>query len=281
MGRGTRTTRWVLPLATGVAAALVLAAAGAVALPGAYGSERTPTVDATAGAVGVSVPAVPASKAEVEPATAPKVDLEKVAEAHDSFPDVTKDQRAAADAKQAQRVASKQAQLEAEAAKRDEQDAAAEKERLAAEKRAAEKETEKPKEDAPAKDEPVKDDRKDEDAPTAPAWWPGHRWAHAVDCTVDGQTAVGTWDLWLKYGGDWRFVSASPSPTQVSGTDGDKVKLVYADHTASFHKQHEDETKFRGGPVSVTVANAADASQTKTFDVDLWVVARDDGTCPA
>lgn len=308
MGQATRTTRRLLPLAVGVVAALVIAAVGAVALPGTSGRERTPTIDVTADAVGVSVSSVPVTEVEPAAAVATEVDLEKIAMAHDSFPKVAKDERAAADARQAQRVAKKQAELEAEAAKQADEERAAEKERLAAEKRAAEEEAkqraEKVKQDEAAKDDGGHEDKddgghkdeddgahggkddgghEDEEAPSEPSWWPEHRWAHAVDCTVDvdGQTAVGSWDLWLKYGGDWRFVSASPSPSEVTGTDGDKVKLVYTDLTANFTKQHEDKTKFRGGPVSVIVANAADPSETKTFDVDLWVAARDDGTCPA
>lgn len=293
-------------MAGGVVGALVIAAAGAVALPGASGGERTPTIDATADAIGVSVSSLPVAEVEPAGAVAPEVDPEEIATAHDSFPDVAKDQRAAADAKQAQRVAKKQAELEAEAARQAEKAAAAEKERLAADKRAAEEKAkqraEKAKQDETAKDDGGHEDEdgeahkdkdkhkdkdagghEDEQAPSEPSWWPEHRWAHAVDCTVsaDGQTAVGSWDLWLKYGGEWRFVSASPSPSEVTGTDGDKVKLVYTDLTASFAKQHEDTTKFRGGPVSVIVANAADPSETKTFDLDLWVAARDDGSCPA
>jgi hypothetical protein len=134
-----------------------------------------------------------------------------------------------------------------------------------------------------SKDSTSKDSDKDKDQSTKPDWWPEHVWAHVVSCTVseDGQTVTGTWDVWVKYGGDWLFVSASDDPDEVSGTDGDKTKIVYADRTATLHKEHDGMAKYRGGPVHITLANAADSSETHTFKADLWVVAKNDGTCPA
>lgn len=143
------------------------------------------------------------------------------------------------------------------------------------------KETKDPTE---SKDSTSKDSEdKDKDQSTRPDWWPQHVWAHATGCAVaeDGQSVVGTWDVWIKYGGAWVFVSASDDPDEVSGTDGDKVKVVYAGRAATLHKERDGMAKYRGGPVYVTVANAADPAETRTFQVDLWVVAQDYGTCPA
>lgn len=288
----------ILPLVGGIVAAVAITGVAALAMSGPPEEFEPPIVEAAVDDVDASLPATPAPNVEDE-ATKPvvaEVDHDKVARAHDSFPQVSKEARAATEAKQAERVAVKRAQQEAEEAKKA---AAAEKQRQEAQKEAAAKraaEQEKNKEatkqsEAAQKDEAAKQDakKKDEkadepkDDPAKPAWWPEHHWAHVATCTVseDGQTVQGTWDLWLKHGGDWAYVAASPSPAEVSGTDGDKLKLVYPDRTASFHKEHGGKVKYRGETISVTVANAADASETRTFKVDLWAVAGTDGSCPA
>lgn len=282
----------ILPLAGGIVAAVVITGVAALAMSGPPDEFDPPIVDAAADEVGASSSAAPAEDPEGEAATpaAAKVDLDKIAQAHDSFPEVSKEARAATEARQAERVAEKKAQQEAE---REEKAAAAEKERQAAEKEAAKKRAAEQdevkdgsKHDETAKgDDPKKDKKADEpkDDPAKPTWWPEHHWAHAVSCTVseDGQSVQGTWDLWLKHGGDWTYVAASPSPAEVSGTDGDKLKLVYPDRSASFYKEHDGKVKYRGEAISVTVANTADTSETRTFQVDLWVVAGPEGSCPA
>jgi hypothetical protein len=305
------TARRIVPLLLGIVAAVAIAGVAAFALPGASGPSGpvVRSAEATADAGGAAPASVVAAK-EPAPATTPtarSVDPVKIAAARDSFPEVPKADRSAADRKQAERVAAKLAAKEAEAARKAEEEAVRERAEAKAKAEAdaqaaakadqkdqqeskkregeegtAEKPTaEKPKDDRSKHDKP-KDQKKGEDEqPATPAWWPEHVWGHAVSCTVNdgGASVVGNWDVWLKYGGDWAFVSASPAPAEVSGTDGDKVKLTYRDVTAALHKEHDGKAKYLGGPVEVTVHDAGDTASTRTFKVDLWVVADAEGDC--
>jgi hypothetical protein len=267
---------WTTRVVAGVTAALVIGAGAALALPVITGS-GTPTV---------SVDEVPdtshaALVKEYEQKVAErKADLEAAKERQATLQKATQEAKAA---KEAEDKAAAEAQAEADAKAKAEEEAKAKAKEDAAAKDTTDSSTTKDAKESTDKESKESTETKDKEQSTTPDWWPEHVWAHATSCTVaeDGQTVVGTWDVWIKHGGDWVFVSASDDPGEVSGTDGDKVKIVYADRTATLYKEHDGMAKYRGGPVHVTVANAADSSETHTFKVDLWVVAKDDGTCPA
>lgn len=288
-----KATRRLVPLLLGIVAAVAIAGVAAFALPGASdaSSPAVRSVEATAHAVGVvpvsDVPAKAAPTKKAPPTST--VDTAKLAAARDSFPTVPK----------ADRVAAKLAAKEADETRKAEEEAARlraeEKAKAEADAQAAAKADQKDQQDnqkgeeKDGKAEKPKDEEehgkpKDEDKEaTKPEWWPEHVWGHAVSCTVTdgGASVVGNWDVWLKYGGDWAFVSASPDPSEVSGTDGDKVKLTYRDMAAVLHKEHDGKAKYRGGPIQVTVQAAGDPASTRTFTVDLWVVADADRSCPS
>lgn len=293
-----RSTRRIVPLVIGVTAAIGIAGVAAVALPGV--TSRAPVVvdpvqtDGSAAAVAVPKPAADVDEPQDEPA--PKADPTKVVAAHDSFRQVSDEIRVAMAAKEAEWVAEKKAreQLAAEKAAQEEaakQAAAKEQQaRDAAAKEQAEKDQSKkeqaaklpvdePKKDATHK-EPVDKPKKDggEKDEQHDAWWPEHVWAHAQSCDqvdLDAGTVTGTWHLWLKYGGDWTYASASPSPSKIQH-HGDKVRLDHS-ATATVVKTGDGWSKAKAGPVQVTV-NGPDG-QSKTFAVDLWVKVGADGTC--
>lgn len=151
------------------------------------------------------------------------------------------------------------------------QGAGGEGEEAAEDKDAARKDTTKDKHDKPKKDGDVGSGKE-----TPSAWWPEHVWAHLQSCTsvdVEAGKVDGAWHVWLKYGGDRTYRSASPGPNNVTN-HGDKVGLDYA---ATAVKSHGGWHKAKAGPVSVTVDGPD--GQSKTFQVDLWDKVAEDGTC--
>lgn len=287
-----RITRRIVPLVVGVTAAVGIAGVAALALPGI--TATPPVVEdevvTTAEAQAVTTDATPKSDPEPNKVVSePKIDVAKVAKARDSFPDVPKEVRLAKEAKQAERVAAKKAAEQAAKEKAAKEKTAAEKaakeaaEKDAARKAAAEKEAAKKK--AAAEKDAAKKDSGDKTTKDPghkdkqhDAWWPEHVWAHPQSCgavDLDAGTVAGTWHVWLKYGGAWDYVGASPKPSNVAN-HGDKVRLDYS-ATAQVVKTHDGWSKAKAGPVNVTV-NGPDG-KSKTFPVDLWVKVGADGTC--
>ncbi len=285
-----RVTRRVVPLVIGVTAAIGIAGVAAIALPGMVAAppvvEDPVSADAAAATIEATVdePSVDEAPPKEEATKTPEVDLEKVAKARDSFPDVPKEDQEAKEAKQAERVAQKKAEEKAAAEKAAAEKAAKDAARKEAAEKEAAKQQQKKEQEAAEKDKASKDAaekdkaEKDKAEKEHVAWWPEHVWAHLQSCSsvdLDAGTVTGTWHLWLKHGGDWTYVSASAAPDSVHD-HGDKVRLDYAT-TATVVKTHDGWSKAKAGPVSVTVAGPD--SQTKTFTVDLWAKVDADGVC--
>ena len=274
-----RWTRRVVPVVVGVAVTVGGIAVAAVALPG-RDLPRPVIEDPVGGEVATTAGALPAQKVQAEdddaPAT-PKLDTLGIAAAYDSFPKLPQEQLDAQAAKQAERVAAKKAEEDAqrEAA---EQAAKEADEKEAVEAKAADKDAGDKGDTKQGTDTQEKSHAKDGSAD----WWPGHVAAHLQHCTsVDlaAGTVTGTWDVWLKGGGDWSFVAATPAPASEEWHGDDKLRLTLEDQTATVVKEKDGWSKAKGGPVTVTVAKADASDVTKTFTLALWVKIDPDGTC--